>query len=390
MQHNQSPEHSLCRAMTIVAELDGQSTATDAEASLLNHGDDILDVVIGLREMVRNKWLFGCQTLPVGAWKGDAISIGSGPSLDEALPKLKELQNTVLLVAAHSALPKLLAADIVPHVIAPKERDPPCGLVPQDLPPSVIYAGLPCVPDVPNRCKHHWLVGTCDTMLNWLGFGAHIGSPLTSGTLSAEVAANLANSVHLIGHDLTYGHYAGFKMPEEIKEGEIECVDGIKRESCLTYRRARDYIGHIAENFVVVQCAPRGAVIPGRLSLMGNLPKLGDHKVELPTTNAWGRRNENAEGRFKARIRLLAEIMQEAERRANGATSSAGLSSEALFGEHALVGAALFQTVYLSTAILKRTQGLTNDEAFAVGKEAIVNAMDGMRNMWTEMAHECA
>lgn len=387
MQPKLSQNVSTYPAMEVVLGLDKPSDATDVEPTLLNHGDDVLDVAIGLREMVRNAFLFGCMRVPRGAWTGDAIAVGSGPSLDAALPHLKELQKTVLIVAAHSAVPRLLAADIVPHVIAPKERDPSCGLTPSALPPSVIYAGLPCVPDVPQLCQHHWFVTTCDHLLQWLGFAEQTSGSVSSGTLAARITAQVANNVYLVGHDMTMGHYAGFNMPEETETGSILCADGERRPSCLAYRRACKELGELAQDYVVVQTNLTGARITGRLAVDGRLPEPGNQLVILPTMDAWGRTKPELVEQFKQKICSIGPIMAIAEERLQIATTAEDISARALFGDDELLGASLFQSVYLSMSIMKRTQGLTQDETVEATKIAIGNAMNGLRGAWKEMAH---
>lgn len=387
MQPKLSQDVSTYPAAEVVSKLDGPSDALDVEAILLNHGDDVLDVAIGLREMVRNAFLFGCMRVPRGVWTGDAIAIGSGPSLDAALPHLKELQKSVLLVAAHSAVPRLLAADVVPHVIAPKERDPSCGLVPKDLPASVIYAGLPCVPEVPQLCQHHWFVATCDHMMQWLGFSENISSSVSSGTLAARIAAQVSNSAYLVGHDMTMGHYAGFNMPEETEYGSILCSDGETRPSCLAYRRACKELGEIAESYVIVQTNIQGARITGRLAIDGRLPEPGSRPVELPTTSAWGHPIAGNVQQFKDKIISIQHIMGDAEKKLQSATTASDLSAHALFGENVLFGGSIFQTVYLSMSIMKRTQNLSDEEYFESTKHAMAQVFNGLRGAWKEMAH---
>lgn len=53
-----------------------------------------------------------------GAFKGiPAICVAAGPSLDDALPKLKKIGNRALIIACDSAVKSLLSAGIKPHVV---------------------------------------------------------------------------------------------------------------------------------------------------------------------------------------------------------------------------------------------------------------------------------
>ncbi len=372
-----------CRAAEITRALDGVSGADDAEVSFINHGDDILDVVIGMQQTARNRFLFGAMPLPVRVWDGPAVAVGSGPSLDDAFPRLRDIQHSTLIVAAHSAVRRLLEADIVPHVITPKERDPSCGLVPPDLPDSVIYGGLPCVPTDPGRCKRHWLVGSCDHFIAWLGHERNIAMPLTSGTLGVWVACNLSTGpVHLIGHDMTMGHFSGFNLPEEQAGGTIACLDGQERPSCLLYRRARDELASLAAAFPLIQCSPQGAAIPGAAG--GWLPNRTDTKVSLPTYDA---PDHAALAAVNARLAMIPEIMQTAETLMDLATTPDDLSAKALFGEHERLGAAVFQTIYLSMSVLRRTQNWTMAETFDATRDALMQSASHLRRAWQDIAH---
>jgi hypothetical protein len=189
MPHSITPDVSLTE---ILDRLDDK-TMPELESKFINHGDDILDTMIGLQQAIRNKRLFGCPPLPVGGWNGDAVAVGSGPSLLDHIDDLRKAQDYSLIVAAHTAVPKLLQHGIVPHMISPKERDPDLGILPEKLPEKVVYAGLPYVPVAPDRCHTAYLVGCSDPLLRWLGFARDdIGTPQNSGTLAAYVASVVA------------------------------------------------------------------------------------------------------------------------------------------------------------------------------------------------------
>lgn len=389
MPLTQSPVTYTNRAEQVLAALDTGAEDALAEPGLLNHGDDILDVVLGIRQTAINRWLFGAMRVPRDCWAGPAIAVGSGPSLDTMLPQLHELQSTVPIVAAHSAIPKLLAAGIVPHVIAPKERSPSKGIVPVDLPASVIYGGLTCVPEAPDRCRRHWLVDNCEYFNTWLGFGGSIDIPMTSGTLAASIAGTFADSVYLAGFDMTCGHYAGYNLAQEDgQRGKVACVDGVDRPTTLLYQRTQSMLDALAHDHVVVQCAPTGAKLGGRYALSGRLPPAGSAQVNLPYTTAWGRPDTEAIAQVTAKLKRLPQIMGRAECLAADAQDADGLSVAALFPEDELLGS-IFQTVYISMSILQRTQDWTKQETAMATRDALLNAFSGLRGVWKEIANDC-
>lgn len=382
MSPNATPDASLT---DVLNGLDDPSIKAD-EGCFLNRGDDVLDVALGLDNIVSNIWLFDCQQLPVGVYAGDAICVGSGPSLDRYMGDIKRNAKWCLIVAAHSAVPKLLANGIVPDVICPKERDPDIGLIPKNLPPNVVYAGLPVVPAAPDLCARAWLVGTNDHMMDWLGYGRkHIGTPPTSGTLAASVAATLVTgAVHLVGHDLVYGHYVGYTGIEESPVGTIMCGDGIARQSTYIYRQALHALNDIAQRSVLIQVGKANGAISGPYAFQADTltPQASICPKPEPLTI---RGASNA----KKQIRRIPGILRRALARVDKATTAADLSAQALGGpDHLFIGS-LCQSVYLSTSILRRTIPLDNDACVGVLREAIGHALASLRPVAEKWRHAC-
>lgn len=367
MPHSITPDVSLTE---ILDRLDDR-TIGEVESTFINHGDDILDAMIGLQQMIRNKRLFGCPPLPVGAWNGDAIAVGSGPSLMGQMDELRNAQDRMLIVAAHSAVPVLLKHGVIPHMITPKERDPDLNIIPSKLPEKVVYAGLPCVPVAPDRCQTAYLVGGSDPMLVWLGFGrSDLGAPTNSGTLAAQVASIVASgAVYLVGYDMTMGHYDGFAYPEEHKDGDIECADGVNRPSCRIYRNAQIELSSIADRKVVVQTNPVGGKLTGRLALHAGL------KWDVPAGSMTHTQPLAQYGKFESQVRRLPNILTTAEYKLNRASGTAAMTTSALFGEDHALGTALFQSCYVSTSILRRTMKLTDDQTTQLLRDAIGNPL---------------
>lgn len=376
MPPSTTPDVSLSE---ILDRLDDRS-APDCESRFLNHGDDILDVMIGLQQMIRNKRLFGCPPLPVGAWNGDAIAVGSGPSLMDHMDDLRRAQDKMLIVAAHSAVPKLLQHGVIPHMITPKERDPDIGIIPNKLPEKVVYAGLPCVPVAPDRCHTAYLVGCSDPILRWLGFARDdIGTPQNSGTLAAYVASVVSTgALYLVGYDMTIGHYDGFKFPEETTDGDIECADGVRRPSCRIYRVAQAELNAIADRKRVVQMNPKGGLVRGA--------KSQEPLLNIQPRNVWDApagimsyvQSPVQYGQFESQVRKLPNLFRTAEYRLSRAHGSAAMTTKALFGDDHLLGTALFQSVYVGTSILKRTMNLSDDETAETLRVALGNPIKAL------------
>jgi len=366
-------EPSSTPVVTILNRLE-DPTLELHESHFLTFGDDILDTVIGLDVIKSNAWLLNADPLPVGIYHGDSISVGSGPSLDQYIPFLRDAQDKVLIVASHSAIPRLIACGITPHVICPKERLPDPDKIPLPLPSSVVYAGLPLVPIAPDMCSRHYLVGDVGKVSRWLGISREdIPVSTTSGTLSAWVAARLATGTcWLVGHDLAQGHYAGFAFAEENQSGSVLCADGVERASNRVYRQALHELEGMTEHHRIVQCAPGGAVIAGAESRplaprLGDKPCLQPRPVDRTATNG-------------TRIGQMGQIIRQAVERAEKATDANGLVVGALFApEDAHLGQVLLQTVYLSISILRRTLPLTESQAFTMLRDAILNSFRSLQ-----------
>jgi hypothetical protein len=366
-------EHSSTPVVTILNRLE-DPTLELHESHFLTFGDDILDTVIGIDVIKSNAWLLSADPLPVGIYHGDSISVGSGPSLDQYIPFLREAQDKVLIVASHSAIPRLISCGITPHVIVPKERLPDPDKIPLPLPSSVVYAGLPLVPHAPDMCSRHYLVGDVGKVSRWLGISREdIPVSTTSGTLSAWVAARMATGTcWLVGHDLAQGHYAGFAFAEEKQCGSVMCADGVERASNRVYRQALNELEGMATMCRIVQCAPGGAVIKGAESkplspVLGDKPCLQPRPVGRTTANG-------------TRMWLIGQIIRQAVERAEKATDANGLVVGALFDkdDHQL-GQVLLQTVYLSVSILRRTVPLTEPQAYTMLRDAILNSFRSLQ-----------
>lgn len=365
---------------TILDRLD-DPTLDLHESYWLTYGDDLLDNVIGIDVIRSQSWILGAEPLPRGIYDGDAICVGSGPSMEQYLPMLRDIQDRVLIVAAHSAIRKLMSHGITPHLITPKERLPDEDKIPVKLPPEVVYAGLPLVPIAPSRCERHYLVGDVGKVSRWLGINRDdIAVSTTSGTLSAYVAAAVCTGkVWLVGHDLAQGHFTGYAHAEERQEGCILCADGVERPSNRVYRAAVHELAGAAQALRLVQTAPYGARIDG--AEHGPLaPRLAGRPVLRPRPIIPCSAPETVLARLPA-------VWDRAIRQIAVAKTSADLSVLALFGEQDKeLGQVIGQATYLSVSILRRTLPLTDEQAFVMLRDGLEHAFKSLEG-WVHGHH---
>lgn len=365
---------------TILDNLDTPGYQVD-EMTFLSYGDDLLDFAIGLDSYHKNRWLFNCDRLPIGVYHGDAICVGSGPSLDSNLHLIKQMQGEVLVVCVHSAVLKLLDNGIIPHVVTPKERIPDPPKIPNKLPESVIYAGLPVVQYAPGQFHRHYLVGDSGRASEWMGmYRPDIQIPTTSGTLGASVAASLCTgTIWLVGHDMYQGHYAGFKFKDETPFGTIPCVDGVERQANWVYRSCRAELGRLAHTRKVVQTAPQGAQIDNAVNgilapLLGKAPNLSPRPTDYTVT-----KHQNLD--------RVGDIFQRVISVCEAAKVPADMDMVKLFDKVDYpLGLSIMQPIWLQYSILRRTLNLTNEQVTPCMRESILNAFRAMLP-WAKTIH---
>lgn len=202
-------------------------------------GDDTLDVLVGAYNIAKNiqSLAYPCQ---YQITENPAIVVGSGASLMEQMPAIKEHYGTYLIVASASAVKPLLEAGVVPHVIAPKERTFYPDWCFKDCPDNVIYAGLNVVPGLAHRFPSQFCVGDGANLAIWSDTHRPYAPGPTSGTHAMGMALALTSGpVFLVGMDNCGRHYSGYTVRERTMEDVTLCYDGEHRESHWLYRVAR-------------------------------------------------------------------------------------------------------------------------------------------------------
>jgi hypothetical protein len=78
-------------------------------------------------------------------------------------------------------------------------------------------------------------------------------------------------------------------------------------------------------------------------------------------------------GKFETQVRRLPNIFEQANYKLNRANGTAAMTTTALFGEDHALGTALFQSVYVSVSILRRTLKLSEDDTANMLRDALAN-----------------
>lgn len=352
-----------------------------------NAGDCAVDYLQGIYWTAKNRELLAWETPHDLCDDAPIICCGSGPSLDAAIPALKELQKSYRIVCAHSTIERLLAADIIPDAYTPLERVAPAVLnMPMTkLPDSVIYAGLTVAPDEHTRCKSKMCVVSKGFYDRWMPTsGQFVSQGTMSGTLAAGVSlAMTTGPVYMIGHDLAFGHYTGYAYPENAATHSVECVDGVRRETDFYMYRAARELGGMGDGRLI-QCAPTGAVISGCKS--GSLDSLpaAIKSIRRPSIVAPWRPAD-----FAKKLKRMPSEWRSGMLRAASAKTESEIGIHALWpdAENRDAFQLLLRPVYLALSIEKRLG--RKSIALDWFKEILANMDYDVQATLEDMTHDC-
>lgn len=369
---------SCCVPMLVDAWVheDAQETVADA---FLCIGDDPVDAWQSPHNVIKNHRLLASPWLSVST-DVPAIAVGSGPSLDEMLPTLRELQNKALIVCAHSTLDKLVTAGITPHVCTPLERLSETKTITCDVPCETYYGGLPVVPQELDLFKRHILVTGGNPVYAWANIlhpGFSGGS--NSGTLAAAVACKLTTGpVYLAGMDMANGHFDGYRFSEFGNDCEIMCVDGVMRPSVFFWQRnCREY-SRLTKNSTIIQCAPQGAAIHGAMS--GKLPD--PSMLNTFVFEAKGEIDTGLEPSLVAKAKDLRNSWDGIIKKIEAAKDMNDINAYTLSITHGLLLSELFHSIYGQLSVEKRLGH--KDVVIPWFKEAAAQTMRCIRGMILE------
>lgn len=345
-------------------------------------GDDHLDVMLGARNLAANAELLDYPTPSV--WCDQpAIVVGSAPSLDHYIDRIRELADSRLIVCAHSAAARLIEAGIVPHVVAPKERTRAPSWCLDGMPSDVIYGGMMLVPSEHQRFTRKLCVGDSNALSEWAGCGQLRAIGPTSGTLAAALALDLTTGpVYLVGMDGAGTHYATYRQPEDPFCERVLCHDGEERDSHWVYRIARATVRALQERYGrLIQVSETAAVVPGIEH--GTLPCRG-RRLEPPHLSADILQQDSLA--FRAALRVLPGDWDRAINCCRAAYRLSDTNHWSMIeGRNQILLGALLGPLY-SQLSMERRFGMADDDVMAWFREASVHVLEAFIPTITEMA----
>ncbi len=354
-------------------------------------GNSSYDAFLGLINIIRNKeWLTTSPnvrdlqrlTVPV-------ISIATGPSLENHLDTLRQLQHKCLLICADTAIKGLHEHGIYPHISTPVERDPTL----KDNVTSAIgvtYGGsIYTEPEVNQLFDRHLLMANDECLGRWvedrtLGYGS------STGTASVVLGLALTDGpVYLVGHDISFGpnksHWSEATTPGEQADDTCMGNDGELHVTNHWFNVFRNQIASVAQNnprvinVNILDCI--GALIPN--TLPGSLPNM-----EFEPDFVWkpvGKPPSVWRLQLKQRIARLPADLIRARDMVERAMTVEQLSVEVVCGGDSMgVAEALFRPIYSQYSIEKRL-GMPMESVFAGVQCAMLNVLDNSIPKLTEL-----
>ena len=207
-----------------------------------HYGNDIYDSFIGIEHASANaQRLLPAPTLgEVRNIVGDRplVSIAAGPSLQDHIDELREIQDRCVLIACDAVVPGLIDAGIEPHFVTPLERvEQNAKFLAKAEGSRAIYAGLPVVPPFGVEYFGDRCIGVYagDRLYEWLlpenEFRINTGT--STGVLSYTMAGILGTGdVYLVGHDLAKSegatHWTGADTASDLLSKARDKVDQVR------------------------------------------------------------------------------------------------------------------------------------------------------------------
>jgi len=351
-------------------------------------GDDVMDCWQGIYWLLKQRHLLAHPRPDEIELDLPIISVGSGPSLDENIDELRKIQKHVYISAAHSAVERLLEANIVPDFTCPVERVDPAlfGMPSHPLPSQTVYCGLPIVPREPDRCQSRLCCSGADMIYPWAGYvkGGYTASNAT-GPHSVTTAAQMTTRpIYLVGHDLVDGYRQGYPYTApEPGEVTVPCYDGVNRPINQFRLRARAVLEAMAPHHPLIQTSRQAAAING-------IPFEGlpiTYHLSTPKQVIYaGPRHPGRRLRADALALGLPSAFEHAAARVLGADSPQDLHPSALGGDdYAPMFGYLLRPLYSQLRITKALVPTIDTTAWF--KEAFANIIDGLIAQAEDVAH---
>lgn len=349
-------------------------------------GDCILDCWQGVYWLCKQSKLLKEPSVKKYHYDGPAIVVGSGPSMDLYLDKLRKWQGKALIVCAHTTANRLVDHGITPDIVTPVERVnisirtkiPNKTFVKQTKLPDTTYGGLPLVPCDYKRYGHRMLTCSYDPIFTWAGCqDAQIFTGVTSGSAAVSVAKTIATGpLYLVGLDIVGNHFSGYTLLEDPLDANVPmmCADGKERfGNTIKYRSCRE-IGAIAKGRDAYQCAPEGAMIDGMT--FRELPDPVDNNAKLVCDG----KSKNLD-RFNNFQRLKHGVSHQlvlSIDKCMAIKKAEDMHCGNLFDpEYTLLGTVLFRSLFAQISMETRF-GMPHHHALDWCKEAYRNAIEGI------------
>lgn len=347
-------------------------------------GNSSRDALIGLLNIIRNSsWLTDAPHLAdLVKITAPVIAVASGPSLEDHIDELRELQSSCLIIGADTALKGLRARGINPHISTPMERD---AILPSLVPPGtgMTYAGsIVTEPVIPNSFDRQIAVPSNEPLGRWVDpVGVGYGS--STGTMAVEVGLNLTSGpVYLVGHDLSYpcreeSHWKDATSTPVTINDTIMGYNGKLLPTVSYFRLFCDQIATMAIS--------SGRVFDPNISRKKGARILGAKRAELPKpgkplswnpvgapAGAWRRL-------LSSRIALLPGDLAITQARIARANAIEQLSAEALCGGvNMSVVLSLFRPIWAQFSCERRL-GMTTPHILEGMREAMMSVISKSR-----------
>lgn len=240
----------------------------EAYDAIIRGGDCALDSFQGVYWASQNRHLLEHPTTLEVRLECPVIACGSGPSLDRAADKLRELNGLVPIFCAESSAKSLLEYGITPDYVCPLERVS-CGIDFFDgLRNRTTYAGS-YVSQHANGFQKYVVAANNAWINEWMGYGETCSSARSSGGLAALVAATISNrEVFLVGLDgcaSDDAHHcsAHWDGKDQVYDCDVMCYDGKMRPSIDLWRQTAYDVGYsLQKRGGVFQTDAATAVMP--------------------------------------------------------------------------------------------------------------------------------
>lgn len=347
-------------------------------------GNSVIDNASGLANLIGNAPRLLTSPRLATITDVPAIAIGAGPSLDASIEAIQRVAHGCIIVAAESALPRLIAAGIHVDACTPLERlrSTAQKLDGVDIDRLTTFCGNPFVlPGVVERFGRAVLVPSCDRVFDWY-VGEETPSSMnvgpTSGTMAVSVALALTcGPVYVVGLDSCGGYSAGATVSASLHPGaELHRigVDGQPHATTVAWLRQVEHLAGIdGAGRCVNVAAGLGMGLPIAGMPIGALPAHLPALYRQPMAPLWDVGDPTRLERFRVLARALPGDLARAVCAAAGATQLRQIAASNLLPDgNGPALAYLCRGLYAQCSVMRRT-GHSELRILRVFREALEN-----------------